>query len=105
MKNQIRMRVVFLAAISILFTCLHIAKAYYTNGCSMRLVKAEGNVWISTRDNEIPAIDNMKLYDGYQIITGKDSNALILLDQTKIIMMDEDSVLNIQKKTGIWSSN
>lgn len=83
---------------SILFVCLHIATSYYTNGCSMRLVEAEGNVWISALDNEMPAINNMKLHDGYQITTGKGSEALILLDQTKIIRMDEDSILKIQKK-------
>ena len=98
MNDQIKIKAAFLISISILFVCLYIAKSYYTNGCSMRLVETEGNVWISTRDNEMPAIDNMKLYDGYQITTGKDSDALILLDQTKIIKMDEDSILKIQKK-------
>lgn len=66
---------------------------------TMSLTKTEGTVNIlSDKGKTIPPADGMKLYSGYGMNTQPVSYAWLNLDRVKLVKMDENSEIDIQKK-------
>ena len=71
----------------------------YELASTIRLMKIEGEVLVQNAvGNTISNNVKMKLYNGYQITTSKESYAWITLDDTKVIKIDANSVVEVQKK-------
>lgn len=65
---------------------------------TMSLAKTEGSVEVSTDEGEaIAPKEGLKLYSGYGMITQEVSYAWINLDNVKLVKMDEESEIDIQK--------
>ena len=71
----------------------------YELASTIRLMKIEGEVLVQNAvGNTISNNVKMKLYNGYQITTSKESYVWITLDDTKVIKIDANSVVEVQKK-------
>lgn len=94
-KNRIWRVAALLAAVSLLGTACVRRPA---SASMMELKKTEGTVGVSDeKGKSISVMENMKLYSGYQMETGRESYAWINLDQVKLAKMDEDSEAQIRK--------
>lgn len=71
----------------------------YELASTIRLMKIEGEVLVQNAvGNTISSNEQMKLYNGYQIITSNGSYAWLTLDDTKVVKIDANSVVGVQKK-------
>lgn len=74
------------------------ADAAENKAATMKMAKAEGTVTISgSSGKSIAILDNMKLYNGYQVDTMEESFAWIELDGTKLAKLDAASEAEIRK--------
>ena len=65
---------------------------------TMNLIKTEGTVAVSDEKGTlVTPKSNLKLYNGYGVDTGQVSYAWIDLDDVKLVKMDENSEIEIQK--------
>ena len=79
----------------------------FTGGCSsangnstgeeMSLEKYEGIMQVNDKGKDIEAFAGMNLYDGYGLRTEEESYGWILLDQAKLLKMDEETDASIRK--------
>ena len=66
---------------------------------SFRLSKTEGTVTVQNQNGkEITAMQDMKLFNGYQLETAQKSYAWFEADSAKLFKMDADSNLEVRKK-------
>lgn len=65
---------------------------------AMKLARAEGEVSVrDEKEKDLTLAEDMNLYSGYQLKTGKESYSYINLDSVKLTKMDEESDIEIQK--------
>ena len=65
---------------------------------TMRLVKCEGEVTVKKASGKKVAFkENMRLYNNYQVITGRKSYAYISLDKDKAIKLDASTKITISR--------
>lgn len=65
---------------------------------TMQLTKAEGNVEVSSSTGKsISMLDDMRLYNGYEIETMEESYAWISLDKSKLAKLDAVSKASVRK--------
>lgn len=65
---------------------------------TMQLMKTEGTVRLLDDEGELlPAVENTRLYDGYDLTTAYRSYAWINLDSVKLTKLDASSEIKIQK--------
>ena len=66
---------------------------------TIRLMKTEGDVSIqNTNGSTISTQSQMKLYNGYQITTSSKSYAWLTFDEHKLVKVDANSIVEVQKK-------
>lgn len=66
---------------------------------TMRLYKTEGTVGITNKsDRKVSLIEDMRLYNGYQMETQEKSYAWVDLDTLKLVKLDAASEASIRKK-------
>lgn len=74
-------------------------RAAENSAATMQLTKTEGTVKISSGSmKNVPLVDNMRLYNGYQLDTREKSYAWIRLDRVKLAKLDAASRTSIRKK-------
>lgn len=97
-KRRTRMFALLLAFAMSLAAPLTVSAAE-GEAATMKLTKTEGTVEIfSSTGKPISLIDNMRLYNGYQIDTDEKSYAWISLDGTKLVKVDAVSEVSIRKR-------
>ena len=70
-----------------------------TAAASMHLRRTEGTVAVSDdRGQDVPPLDNLGLYSGYEVGTQTASYAWIDLDDVKLAKLDQKSVISIDKE-------
>ena len=94
MKNRFGARLLaLLMAFALLFPACNKMEA-----ATMNLMKAEGTVAVADdKGQDVPIVENLGLYSGYDMATQLSSYAWINLDQVKLAKMDEQSEIEIQK--------
>ena len=66
---------------------------------TIRLMKTEGKVSIQNPNGtDISTQSQMKLYNGYQITTSSKSYAWLTFDEHKVVKVDANSIVEVQKK-------
>ncbi|MBR5793703.1 MAG: FecR domain-containing protein, partial [Anaerotignum sp.] len=76
------------------------ATAFAANNTAttMRLAKTQGTVAVTNATGKkVTQTANMKLYNGYKMKTGAKSYAWISLDDTKVVKLDANSSVEVQK--------
>lgn len=72
----------------------------------IRLTKTQGQVGVTDQEKKsVEAMENLQIYDGYQVETEKTSYAWMNLDDTKLAKMDEASQVKTSvegKKMVLW---
>lgn len=67
-------------------------------GTSIKLAKTEGRISVlDEKSRELEPVEDMGLYNGYQMTTGQESYSWINLDSVKLTKMDQNSDITIQK--------
>ena len=98
MKRDARKRKAWLAALLLAGVLLCAACGGQARATSMHLVKSQGQVAVTDGEGEaVELIEQLGLYDGYQVDTQTDSYAWIDLDQVKLTKMDAASEIGIRK--------
>lgn len=92
----------FSARAAALLTCMVcVLCAACGNGAvatTMKLARVEGEVSVrDEKEKDLTPAEDMNLYSGYQLKTGKESYSYINLDSVKLTKMDEESDVEIQK--------
>ncbi len=92
----------FSARAAALLTCMVcVLCAACGNGAAattMKLARVEGEVSVrDEKEKDLTPAEDMNLYSGYQLKTGKESYSYINLDSVKLTKMDEESDVEIQK--------
>ena len=66
---------------------------------TIRLMKTEGEVSIQNPNgSDVSTQSQMKLYNGYQITTSSKSYAWLTFDEHKVVKVDANSIVEVQKK-------
>ena len=66
---------------------------------TMKLAQVEGEVSVrDEKEKDLTPAEDMNLYSGYQLKTGKESYSYINLDSVKLTKMDEETEVEILKK-------
>ncbi|MBQ7668389.1 MAG: FecR domain-containing protein [Clostridia bacterium] len=85
--------------LSLMLLCSISFAADKAEGKTIRLESFTGKLSIiSGTGKEQPANEKMRLFDGYTVITGANSNAYLSLDNAKTIKLDQNTKINILKK-------
>jgi len=81
------------------FLISNICFAENTEGKTIRLESYSGNISVVTgAGNSLKTIAKMRLFDGYTIMTAKDSIAYLSIDSAKSLKMDQNTKISIVKK-------
>ena len=101
--NAGKVRVYRRIAAVILIICMLLgntvtAAAEEVSAAVVRLTKTEGEVDVSSqRGKAVAVIEDMKLYNGYQVATQEASYAWITLDSTKLTKLDASSQMELRQ--------
>lgn len=97
-KNGIRQLIRLLFLAMVLASGSPVVHAAEGRAVTMRLKKTEGEVGISNAmGKSISLIEDMRLYNGYQVGTGKESYAWIAMDNVKLAKLDALSRTSFRK--------
>ena len=78
---------------------LSLAACGGTTAATMHLRRTEGTVAVSDGDGkDVPVLDNLGLYSGYEVGTRSASYAWIDLDDVKLAKLDQNSEISIEKE-------
>ncbi len=99
MMKQIKIRRITAVLLILCLVCGHPAVAMAETAATVRMAKTEGTVKVSNNSGrELSLIQNMSLYNGYEVVTDQASYAWISLDSTKLTKLDAISDLELRKK-------
>ena len=89
-----------LVAVLLLITVLSVtACGKDTTATTMHLKRTEGTVTVSDdTEKDVPLLEDLGLYSGYEVDTQSESYAWINLDDVKLTKMDQESEIAIQKE-------
>ena len=92
------MRKRLLTGMCLLAVVLFVGCGSKETAATMHLVQTRGTVGVQDeKEKEVSLVENLGLYNGYQVGTKAESYAWIDLDQVKLAKMDQESRIEIQK--------
>lgn len=87
--------IVAIITLAIILICTLPGKGTATK---MSLSGYSGEVVVeNAKKKEISIVNGLKLFDKYQVKTGSDSYAYVILDENKLVLLNENSLLEINK--------
>ena len=98
-KEQTLLRRITAAVLILCLLCNYQIPAMAETATTVKMQKTEGTVKVANNSGKsLSLIQNMSLYNGYQVATEAASYAWINLDDTKLTKLDEVSDMEIRSK-------
>lgn len=98
---KLKIKILLIVLILLILNC-SMSFAESAEGKTIRLESYSGSISVLTgAGKELKIMNKMRIFDGYTVVTAKDSTAYLSIDNMKSIKLDQNTKISIIKKNNI----